>query len=150
MTNSNFDEGTLRELRQQAREVARVAKSRGVVLKPPRADATNTQELMEFLSIYGKFPTNRAWEYAAIIAEQRGEKLTPEQAMNDFHCKQYIELNKHQFHRNAPTIAQVELAQNFADLKGIPLPRICRFDILAWENFMEESFTRDNHSAARA
>lgn len=133
-----------RQARARLREIRRVAKARGVALPDMTTEMDDPRRRDKFFAVYGNVASENAFTLASRIAQSLGIKLTALQAMNKFHCSEFIRLNKAAFYDRAPSPKQVELGERLAEIKGIKLPSRACINKDAWEEFMAKTITRDD------
>lgn len=139
-----YDTEETRQARARVREIFRLAKARDIKLPFRAVELDDARKRQKFIAVFGSSPSEEAFAFASRIALSLGIELTAEQAMNRFHCSEFIRLNEEGFYDRAPSEKQVKLAERLAEIKGTKFPADASLDKQAWEEFMAQNVTRDD------
>ena len=129
--------------KQEARDLFRLAKRRGFHLSLTKEQLNDPKCVGRFLAIYGNPPSDREYRKAVLIAKHLRVRLTPEQAMNKWHCRKFINDNKTNIPGGAPSDKQIRLAEQLADYHEIVLSDEVRVSLDEWNAFFAKHLGRE-------
>lgn len=126
--------------KQEARDLFRLAKRRGFRLALTKEQLNDPAELGRCLAIYGTPPSDREFRRAARIAKCLKAKLTLEQAMNRWHCRKFINDNKHATPGGPPSAELIKSAIILADRNNKRVPEEGFVSAVALQAFFDENW----------
>jgi len=130
-----------------AREYLSTARARGVKSTFNRNSLKDDEQMKLVLQRARRLASDRQFAWAKRISEVLGIELTPAMALDRHECSKFIEKHKTAFEERAPSEAQTELAERFAQLKGINVPSDVYRNLAAWNLFFEQHWTEQDHIA---
>lgn len=125
--------------KQEARDLIRLAKRRGFRLAISKEQMSDPAELGRCLAIYGNPPPDHIFRKAARISKCLNIRLTLEQAMNTWHCRKFINDNKHATPGGPPSQELIESAIIMAKRNNKTVPEEGFVSAIALQAFVDEN-----------